>query len=116
MNRDRNTPDTPIDDVGQALQRLFNERRANAWLHTRESGPPRIVRDFFGGHYDIWSGSDTYYVTERVVNELKNRGYVDGRKHWGYTDQNQCRLNSRGEEILAEQWEKDRIVREIMES
>jgi len=97
-NRDHNTPETAIDDLEEALDQLICGHKTEATLHTdrRCMEPPRIVRDHFGGHYDVWFASSTYYVTKEIAEKLKGLRYVDGKKEWGGTDPHKCKINSAG--------------------
>jgi hypothetical protein len=114
----KNTPETAIDNVEIALRYLSTEYRVEAWLETDryKKKMPKIRRDFFGGHYDAWFSAHEFYVTQRVADELKDRGYVDGKKEWGYTNHYKCRLNYLGEEVLSDILGKEQIIRTIMES
>ena len=102
MIRERNTPDTPLDDEYEALRILCHRsHRHGAYLclnySRRDDGVgtvrlkdlykgPRIVVQCLGGYADMEVRQENVtYVTERVVSKL--RDWTRGAPHWGYTDE-----------------------------
>ncbi len=118
MLRERNTPDTAIDDEHEALRLLadrssrhgaylcLNYRRAAAGggsvrLRDLYKGA-RIVVQHLGGYGGMEVRSEHItYVTERVVTLLAERGWTRGTPSWGYTDDYERHLTSYGEDAYA---------------
>lgn len=99
--REQNTPDNRIDDLETALNHLKNSYGTKCWLHTSKGRKeaPYIERNFYGGHYDVWFQSDIHYVTEDIAQKLKNDYLVEGKKHWGWTDNHQCQITDHGYDV-----------------
>ena len=55
---------------------------------------PYIEMQIFGSGYtgEEYSGSEYYLVTDRVVTLLKQGSYLEGQKHYGYTDERELSL------------------------
>lgn len=103
----------PIDDAMTVLDLLVRRwgddthRRLHARvsrLRSCKDGPRVSVahcRDF---------GDDTiydFYVTDRVVQELRSLGWVSGEPKWGYTDENTMHASDSG--VLAHHRERERL-------
>lgn len=114
-HREKNTPETALDDEHEAL-RILGDRshRHGAYLclnySMRDSGVgsvrfhdlykgPRIVVQYLGGWADMEVRSERVtYVTERVVSIF--RDWTRGTLHWGYTDEYQRHISEHGERVL----------------
>ncbi len=104
MIRERNTPDSPLDDEYEALRILCDRsHRHGAYLclRARQRGGsgykgPRIVVQHLGGYADMEVRSEhVTYVTDRVVSLLE--GWTRGTAQWGYTDQYERHVTDFGE-------------------
>lgn len=103
-----NTRETEITSVHEALGRLFCSRfgAANCYAlliskpQFRGDDAPRIERDAVGGAYDMEiTRRRVWYVSAEVSRLLIERCFVDrGLPRWGYTDSNQRRITSAGEQ------------------
>lgn len=94
--RDMNDQEHPIDNLDEALARMYvswGDHRTEAVLfRSRFTALPYIDRQHFCGPYDSYSGAHRYFVTREVADRLVNEGLVVGTPHWGYTDDDECRL------------------------
>jgi len=93
----------PINDLLLVLHLLMRGDQTRATLHTNPhlTKQPYIEFAIYGGgdRHEEYSNSEYYPVTAEVVHELKQKGYVEGQKHWGWTDEHECLIRSHGERV-----------------
>ena len=85
----------------EALLWLLPGRRSQAML--RKSSPTRwtIVREHFGGAYEMqYQGADHALVDRDAVMLLIDFRLIEGTRYWGYTSGIEYTINRRGEEWL----------------
>jgi hypothetical protein len=97
--------DIPIDDPMVVLDLVTcgwadgTERRISLWPHS----DAHVEIRHFGGHYDCYTGSDRYLVTQRAVDALLAERLISGTPEWGHTNMRELIVTQRGEEKL---WER----------
>lgn len=96
----------PITDMLGLLEILYNDplfgdhRKVKAVLHwDRIIGNEKwYVREHFDdgkGHSGAFT-SDVTFVAKEVAEEAKKQFFVEGVPHWGYTAQDEFRINRHG--------------------
>lgn len=92
----------PISDVTAALLLLVGEfgDKTQRRLEIRTDEPPFIKVEHYGGHYDEVFATDYYLISDEVVQKLHDEGFVEGMKHWGYTDEKEMEVTDRGRTFL----------------
>lgn len=97
--RNRSKIPSKVTTLIEALELMHRDGqgRHNSWGVLRlRSNPPVIERIHY---YEGSSGGDStdideYEVTPEVARELK--WYTEGKKHWGYTDEDERVINMAG--------------------
>jgi hypothetical protein len=100
----------PIDNVDVALDLLkpwrgdFSTRELIKGRRAKETGPWIEV----GHHHDFSDSSwERYLVSDAVVHELVGFMWVDGKRHWGWTDENVLSISEAGEHRI---WERRKAL------
>lgn len=84
----------PISDVATALALLvegWNDRTERR-LECHRIDRANIVIRFYGGHCDQCYSRERYPVTQELVAAFRERGWLKGTPHLGWTDENECEL------------------------
>lgn len=100
--------------VSNFLTAVVTWDRTERRLITPLGKEPYIEVRIFNGGYggDLCSGSEYFPVTQRIADEFRSRRLVEGRKHWGWTDNGELKLRRDETDF----WEvKNRLREEFLE-
>jgi hypothetical protein len=91
----------PVGDDLTVLDLLFSDRwnyRVERRLKGHYTARPIPYVELYAYSYEYIS------VTQSVVSKLKMMGWVDGKKHWGYTDNNDLNISEAGVLYMYKVW------------
>jgi len=92
----------PISDMIKVLLLLNGEfgDKTSRRLEIRDDEPPFVKVEHYGGHHDEVFSTEYYLVTKKVVEALRQEGFIEGVPQLGYTSKSEIRLTDLGRDRL----------------
>lgn len=96
----------PVDDIVVVLQAVFenynNDNSSRCIITNRPDTGPYVQVEFFNGGYTKCASSGFYYIriTDRVVQKLQRKRFIEGKLEPGYISTSEFIITKEGKEFF----------------